>query len=241
MATLSELKDTLVSQEFISQQRQGAIDAAIRSSSDLRNRVQLRIPLALDTARTDTNPLIIENPFTGFYVEAATDSDVSVKIAFTSDESQNLSQYTTIKKNDSASATMGIFRRALLTWAAQSGKTMTIVFYLGVDLRPGSLNSVITGGVTVITGDAWVSTVVAVSTVTQIVAASSTRKMATIGNPRTSGVDLWIGGANTVDAEGGATPGILLEPGDYYEYRGQGAIYGITTGAVVNVTVQSES
>ena len=96
---------------------------------------------------------------------------------------------------------------------------------------------------TVITGDAWTSgaPVACTTTAAQIVAASATRKMATIGNPRTSGVDVWIGGASTVDAEGGATPGILLEPGDYYEYRGQGALYGITAAGTCNVTVQTES
>jgi len=235
------VSELLTNQKLIIEQMLAQQDAVIRYTGDVRPTPHFRITLDLTTAVSDQNPEVISFPFNGYVVESATDDSVSLKLALNSYSKENTSQYKILKNNDSADSDT-TFRKGFLMWDAQPGKTVTLVFFLGVKFRPGSLRSVLSGGVSVTTGSGMTpeSPVAVTSAATLLQAANSNRKMLTVGNPRNSGNDMWVSGTTALTDENGAFPGVLLEPGDYYEFRGQGALYGITTSGTVNATLQTE-
>ena len=191
---------------------------------------------------TATNPYKLGFPVTALRVEVATDNSTEINVSLNGDSTQQIANYTVMKKNDVMKFDKST-SQMFLTWNAQAGKTITLIAYVDVTFESGTQVSTISGGVNITTGSGMTpGTPVAVtSTATQILASDSDRKNAVIGNPRLSGVDVWISGTSAVDDESGANPGILLEPGDYYEYQGQGDIYGITSSGTCNVTIQTES
>lgn len=220
-------------------------ESKIRENSDFRPRMQLRITLGsteLTTAATASSPYIIDNPCNGFYVETATDSDVAVKLVLTSPEAQNTGNYTTIKKGD-AGKFDAVARRVLLLWDAQPGKSITIVFYFGFAFQPGQLTNVISGGVTITdgTGMTPAACVSVTTSATALLAASSTRKKATLQN--LGGTDLYISGVNTVVATSvaGDTTGLKIPPGGTYEWINSGACYGIVPAGTTIVGINTES
>lgn len=221
------------------------VDARAAVEAGLIGREQPFLPIAVDLTNGYTEAAPFEfptYPFSSLWVYDATDSTCSAKLVLNSKEKQNISNGLTIKKNVAYNSNKQI-PVAYLTASAQASKTLYILLIKDGTIDPGTTLSTLAGGINITTGDSMTpGTPVAVTTAaTQILAASSTRKNAVIGNPRTSGVDLWISGSGAVTAEGAANPGILLEPGDYYEYHGQGAIYGITAAGNVSATVQTET
>lgn len=211
--------------------------ASILRSSDQRPKLSVRVPIALDVARSASDPLVIIQPFNGFYVEEATDSSTSVKMGLGSVDKYNTDNYTTLKENDAAYSTEET-RGCTLFWDAQAGKSITIVFYVGVDFRPGSLLSVITGGVTVNEGTALTqaglgaagnaSSVVCSGTVAQLLPSDSNRKIAKLFNP---GADLWVGNSAVTAGVGDYWPG-----GTWLEIKNTAAHYAISAGGLSTVT-----
>lgn len=191
---------------------------------------------------TTTNPYKLKIPVTAIRCEDATDNSTTIRVSLNGDTAQQIANYTVMKKNDTINFDTPA-SSIYLTWPTQAGKTITLIAYVDVNFESGTQVSSIAGGVNITTGSGMtpLTPVLVSSTATLIIAADSDRKTLTIGNPRSSGVDVWISGTNAVTGEAGATPGILLEPGDYYEYQGQGAIYGITAASTVSVTLQSET
>lgn len=236
------LERLLTNQADIIQQLKSRNAASIWDDSRSRPRKQLRMVIPLDVAATEANPFVISNPFNGFYVVSATDANVSVNLSLTSPEKQNITEYTSIKLNDSGTFSEPI-RAAYLTWSAQTGKSITIMFYLGIDFRPGSLVSAISGGVVITTGTGMtpVASVSVATTATLIAAADSTRKKTTIQNLGMQ--DVFISGTNTVVGTGAALGlnGIKLQPGALYEWTNTGAIYGIAVGAASVVSINTET
>lgn len=235
-----QIFELLTNQKLIIDRLISDQSALIRYSSDERPVPHFRKVLALDTAASDSNPEIVSFPFNGYAVEDATDDTVSVKLAVNSISKESTQQYKTLKNNDSADSDT-VFRKGVLMWDAQAGKTLTIVFFLGVKFRPGSLRSVISGGVVVTTGSGMTpqTKVSVVTSATSIVAADANRKKVTFQNLGAN--DVFISGTSAVTLDTGTKPGIKLEPGDLYEYVGQGAIYGIARGAASNISIQTET
>lgn len=208
--------------------------AGILRSSDQRPKLSLRVPIQLDNARSESNPLVIIQPFNGFYVEEATDSTTEVKMGLGSTDNYNTGNYSTLKQNDAAFSPEEI-RGCTLFWDAQAGKEIVLVFYVGLEFRPGSLLSVITGGVTVTDGDALSSAKLQgdVATIacpggsaTQILAADADRKVnyLYIDSPA------WIGDASVAPG----ARGVLYQAG-LIEWRSPAAAYLYPVAGVVNV------
>lgn len=216
--------------------------AGILRSSDQRPKLSVRVPIELDTARSASDPLVIIQPFNGFYVEAATDSSVSVKMGLGSVDRYNTDNYSTLKENDAAYSPEEI-RGCTLFWDAQAGKSITLVFYVGVEFRPGSLLSVITGGVTILEGTAITqaglgaggasSSVSVTTTATQLLASDSSRKVAKMFNP---GVDLWVGNASVT-----AGIGLYWPSGSWLTVKNTAAIYAIAAAGSSSVVGVVES
>jgi hypothetical protein len=222
--------------------RDSQLAAAIRYDKDGRPRWASRVTIDLTTAMSFkdlASSQIMQEPFDSFDIETATDDNVSIKMSFGSNELYHSVNYKTLKKSDVMSFERTV-KGCAFEWAAQSGKSITIVFYLGARFQSGSFRQVLSGGVVVTTGSAMTPQpyVDVLVTATQIFASDTTRNNATIQNLGTS--DIYISGVNTVTIGTGATPGIKLEPNDSYEWKNTGACYGIADGATSRVSLNTE-
>jgi len=223
--------------------------AQTRYSSDAVPFRQQRFVLSLDRndpttgepRGTISNPYKIGIPVTAIRCEDATDNSTEIKISMNGDSTQQLENYTVMKKNDTVNFDTPA-KSLYLTWDAQAAKTITLIAYVDVHFESGTQVSSIAGGVNITTGSGMTpETPVSVSsTATLIASADSDRKNLTVGNPRTSGIDIWVSGTSAVTSEGGANPGVLLEPGDYFVYQGQGDFYGISASGTCSVSIQKE-
>lgn len=210
-------------------------EASVRRFSDQRPRMAQRIVLDLSTEKTAQDPFVVSNPFNGFYVETASDSNTNVKLSFGSLDSYSTENYTTVKLKDQAFSPLEV-KQAVLTWPAQSGKTLTIVFYLGIEYRSGSLVSVNSGGVTISEGSSLdsnllsggVALVSVLTTATKILDASTTRNVALLYFD----ADVWVGDASVAVG----TRGEYVPMGSY-KFMNTAALYAISAvGSPVNCT-----
>lgn len=182
----------------------------------------------LDTAQLPTNPLPINFPFRSLVIRAATDSAVGIDMRlFAMDAIQSV---VTLRQNDALKFPYAI-NKAFLSWAAQPGKSITILFMVDGELSLGSINTTISGGVTLQEGTAIgaiQSQALVAATATIIAPALSTRKTCTLMN--LSSGNLYYGGDNTVtDTSVVATQGIVVPPGGQFNYRNTAALWGYTT------------
>lgn len=219
--------------------------ANIIRSSEQRPKMALRLVLPLDVAATAENPKLISQPFNGYYVEdAGTDAGAVVRLAYGGIDKYATDNYTSLGKNDSAYSTEEI-KQATLQWTAQAGKTLTLIFFLGVDFRPGSLLSQIEGGVSIIEGSAMsqamlgsagnASTVSVTTTATMILPADNDRKLATLQTD----APIQLGNSAVVATPGSET-GLTINPGQF-QIRNTGAVYAIVAGGTANITGIVES
>lgn len=217
-------------------------EAAIRRSSDLRPKLAMRMEFDLSVARTAQDPVVIFQPFNGFYVEETTDTTTEVKFSLGSVDRYQTDNYTTLKRNDAGYSPEEI-KSACLFWDAQSGKTLVVVFYVGVEFRPGSLLNVITGGVTIQEGTAIAqdalgaagnaTSVACSTTIAQLLEADSDRKVAKLFNP---GTDLWVGNSGVT-----AGVGLYWPSNTWLTVKNTAAIYAIAAAGTSTVTGVVES
>lgn len=233
----------LPNQKGITNDRLTSQDAAIRYASDVRPALQRRVTIDLDTASTDQSLYEVGFQANAFYVESATDSSTTVSMVMVSVEQAQTLNYTKLKLNDS-----GIFSQPVnnvyLKWAAQAGKSITIVFYIGVEFRPGSFLLSLTGGVTLTTGSGMtpVAAVTVTNAATALLIADTTRKKTTL--QVLNGPGIYISGVNTVvGIAGGAgtTIGYFIPAGGSFEITGSGAYFGITDAGSSLVGINTES
>ncbi len=205
-----------------------------QGSTERPAKVQV-LTIALDTAKLATDPLRIGFPFKSMFITTATDTNVELSVlAGTRDSLQSAFP---MHKNDSWNSEEPI-SEAYLYWAAQSGKSITIIFFIDSMFNSGSQISVSSGGVTLSDGStisAASRTTLAATTAAVIAAADSTRKVTTLYN--NTGGTLYVGGDATVTSSG-ATTGIGYPNQAIFQHRNTGALYGysVAGGDVVKVT-----
>lgn len=196
-------------------------DAEIfRGSTQQPFEVQV-VNLDLTTARTPENPYPIRFPFKSVFVRTATDSSVSLDLRVQTQDSYQ--GKASLKLNDSL-----IFGQqqasAFLSWDAQSGKTMSLIFFVSAEFRSGSQVSQNAGGVSISDGtsatDSCVSTTA--STVVTCFSANTSRKKGTIQNA--TGGSIFVGPLNTV-SNTGANRGFEVVPGAVFYWRNTAALY----------------
>ena len=221
---------------------QGVIDkinltesAEIRRSSDLRPKLAFRVYIPLDTAATAENPYIISQPFNGFQVEDATDNGTSVKMSFGGVDKYNTDNYTTLKKNASAFSQVEV-KQAVLYWSAQAGKTMTIMFYVGVDFRPGSLVSQISGGVAISWGGTVASNEMGSLGTSTTISVTTTATLILPADPDRLHAEVYVDGPLTYgdSAIVAGTRGIQIPSAGLIEWNSTAALYGIVNAGTVN-------
>jgi hypothetical protein len=196
----------------------------------------MRLVIALDTASTAQNPFVVNQPFDGVYVETATDNLTTVKLSMGSLDTYQTDNYVTLTKNCALKNDFEV-KGATLTWSAQAGKTITVVFFLGASFTPGSLISAISGGVNVLEGSTIneallgsggaSSSVSVTSTATQLLPTDSSRIVATLN---------FSSPVNIGDSSVTATTGLPVPANTPIEFRNTGALYAITAAGTSTCT-----
>lgn len=181
-------------------------------------------PIPLDTA--PLQPLRLPSPLKAIHFKDATDNTVRVYFVANSDAKFNVDMAYPMDLNDKIGFEDPV-PLAFLTWTAQPGKTATLWVAIDADIRPGRMNLVQSGGVSIQEGLAATSLPKATvaNVATPILAADSTRNVVLIENQ--GGSPVYLGDAN-VTLPAGATPGITLNAGSTYEWRNAGALYAIS-------------
>lgn len=224
-----------VSQRIQDAQAQNIAD--IRQNSDFRPPLAKKIILPLTTAATAANPYLINIPFDAFYVAGATDAVTSVNLNLGSDPSNTDYGSFPIRASDSAKLGRTI-KGANLTWSAQSGKTLTLILFLGVDFKSGSYLNQFVGSTSIINGT---------SVVTGTLGAGGASNSVTVTNAAAvqlcpsnlvradlvfyTDQEIWIG-----DAAVAVNRGTKIAAGSNFSFANTGTLYAIATGAAATVS-----
>jgi hypothetical protein len=192
-----------------------------------------QIVYALDTATKAGQEIKIGFPFKGITVRQATDSTCSVNIRIGAQDAINPD--IQLRQNDAINFDEPI-NEAYLSWSAQTGKSITLLFAIDAVLNIGVATTAITGGIFQQDGTAAAaiaSVTLSAATAAAIAPALSTRKTCTLVN--NTGATIYLGGDSTVTADTTATGGIPVPAGSTFLWRNTAALYAISTpGGIVN-------
>lgn len=206
--------------------RQKSVDgAAIFEASTQHPFGVQKVVIALDTGNDGStgsygNPFKIGFPFKSLYVQTATDTGVTVNLM--PDTQDSYQSGVPLKLNDCLEMNQPI-SSAFLTWPAQSGKTITIFFFVSALFRSGSQLSVSGGGLSINDGSAFVNSRVtlAAAAATAVFASNGLRKVSTFQN--NTGASVWVGGSTVTN--GSTTIGIEVAAGALFQWRNSAALY----------------
>lgn len=190
------------------------------------------VTLALDTAQLIGTPYKLNFPFKSLYVVAATDTATTVSMQPSTVDSYQSS--VPLKLNDAMNFDAAQ-SNCVITWTAQSGKSITLVFFVDASFRSGSQVTTFAGGLAIQEGSAFTTAVVALvaNTATSVAAALGTRKVATIQN--NTGANVWFGGSSVSNT--GANTGIMVAPGNSLVWKNTAQLFALSVagGNVVNM------
>lgn len=178
------------------------------------------VTLDLSTARLSTSPFRVGFPFKSVYISAAT--DVLANINMLPNTQDSFQSSVPFKLNDSWTRSEPL-SEAYFYWSAQSGKTITIHFFVDSEFRSGSQISVTGGGVSIVEGSSFTTTRVdlTAATATAVLASDSTRKTCSIQN--NTGADVWFGGSSVSNT--GTNLGLKVAAGATFIYKNTSALY----------------
>lgn len=238
---MSDLDLTGVSLQQIINSILKAQDAQTRLSSDLRPRMAMRVTVDLTTAATAQNPMVIANPFNGVYVESATDTSTTVQLSFVALDKYATDNYTSLKQNDSFKSDKEI-KNAVLTWSAQASKSITLVFYLGIDFRPGSQLSTFAGGVSIIDGSSLSSAAIGSAGSSATVSVTTSATQVCPSDTSRKRIDFYVPGAVWI-GDGAVERGLrgIYFPGGIYSWRNTTSLYMISVAGTLTVTGNVQS
>lgn len=187
------------------------------------------IPITLDlsTERTRSQAFELSFPYRAIYVSSATDASTVVKyIPDTNDSYQgdlSLSLKDVLEFQQPKA-------KGYLYWEAQAGKSVTIVLFVKASFKSGSFVTQSVGGNSA-TRFTNRSPVTVTNALTSILAQNLSRVRVTLQNA--GGDSIFIGGATVTTANG-----YNLASGEKMVIENNsGAIYGITTGANVEIRI----
>lgn len=181
------------------------------------------VTINLDSARLFTDPYPISFPFKSVYVSAA--SDVSATLNLIPQTQDSYQSAIPFKLNDSWSVDNPI-AKAFLNWTAQTGKTITLHFFIDSEFRSGSQISQTGGGVSINDGSSFTTSRVTLTaaTATSVLATDSSRKQCNIQN--NTGADVWFGNASVSNT--GANLGQKVSAGGILTWRNTAALYAFS-------------
>jgi hypothetical protein len=178
-----------------------------------------KVVIDLSTARLPTQPYKISVPFKSLYVQDATDiySTIDVQVG-TQDSLQSV---FSIKKNDSWNSDYPI-SECYLSWAAQSGKSITLILFTNAAFNSGSQISVTGGGVSISEGSSFTQSALTFvgATALSIFASDSTRKIGVFQNK--TGASVWVGNSTVTNTNAF----FEVAAGADFVWRNTGQLYG---------------
>lgn len=177
-----------------------------------------KIVIDLTTAKLDTAPYQINFPFRSFYVQDATDTAVTIN--FKPGAQDSFQSSFAIKKNDAWISDYPI-TAAFLDWSAQSGKSITIVFFTDAEFRSGSQISVTGGAVAITEGSSFTEANVTMTAATATLIRAQNTARFNLSVQNNTGADLWIGGSSV-----SSTTGFKVPAGGTFIWKNTAAIYG---------------
>lgn len=179
-----------------------------------------KMVIDLSSAKLRTDPLPIGFPFKSVYVSSAT--DVLANINMIPQTVDSFQSEVPFKLNDSWTCEKPV-AKGFLYWTAQTGKTLTLHFFVDSEFRSGSQISQTGGGVSIIDGSSFTTTRVdlTAATATSVLATDTTRKGSSIQN--NTGGDVWFGGVSVSNT--GANLGERVGPGSLFVYKNTAALY----------------
>jgi hypothetical protein len=184
--------------------------------------------ILLDEARDESNPYTLSFVFKSVYVSEATDSDTEVKL-FLNKANINMDRNSIpLKLKDSMNFTKPV-KSPLLTWSAQSGKSIVLYFILNADFYSGSSLTEISSSVE---GNSFLNeTDVVVTTTPELLLAQNlSRKVANFYNDA----------AILVASSASSTYWFPWSMG-YNIHKNTGALYAKTLAGTANVNILTES
>lgn len=191
------------------------------------------LTLALDTA-TDVNAPVVLGQFRSIWVADATDS--VTKIFFRPNSKAAFNQGIPMRQND-VIADDYPFASGFIHWAAQAGKSVTLVLS-SARIQPGSQRSTVTGATSSTSGS--VIATQPVQTVGTVAAAllslNLVRVLSVIQNQGTNSI--WVGDLN-VTIKGGTNPGIEIAPGAVFHWDNTAALWAVAASSNSNISVTS--
>lgn len=184
-----------------------------------------RVDLTLTTAVLSTQPFKVGFPFRSVYVCEATDVLANVNLL---PETQDSYQSAIPLKQNDAWVSDEPISNGFLYWSAQSGKTISLLFFVDSEFSSGSQISVTGGGVSIVEGSSFSTSVVdlTAATATLVIAANTARKLVSIQN--NTGADIWMGPSTVTNT--GPTLGLRVSAGAIFEWRNTAAIYAYSVG-----------
>jgi len=208
-----------------------------RRSSDLRPKLVQKLVIDLSVARTANNPMIISQPFNGWYVESTSDANTFASMSFGSQDRYQYDNAILLKANASAFSPVGIVSANIVN-IAQVGKSLTICFFVGIDYRPGSYISQITGSISVISGTTFTTgnmsstgTAANVSVTSgaavQLFTTNTNRSCFTLYTDQ----DIWVGDLNVA-----VNRGVKVSSGSSFKISNTSAAYAIAASATATVS-----
>jgi hypothetical protein len=193
------------------------------------------VTIALDAGNDKSsgnfgNPFKISFPFKSVYLQAATDTATYVNLA--PDTQDTYQSGIPMKLNDCLVLNSPV-SSAFLTWPAQAGKTVTLIFFVSAEFRTGSQLSVSGGGVSINDGSAFTMTNVSLTagTAGQVFALNGLRKISTFQN--NSGASVWVGLSTVTNS--GATRGYEVPAGASFQWRNSAQLYAYSVAGGTNI------
>lgn len=180
----------------------------------------------LSTAATVGAAAVVGFPFKSFWVASATDVNVSVNFLPDAsdqfDSTQTFNGGIPIKYNDTWASEYPK-SKGFFTWSAQTGKSITIIFFVDSIFTPGQQVSVNGGGVSISEGSSFTTTRVdlTAATATLALASDSLLKVAQIQN--NTGAEVWFGNSSVSNT--GANLGIRVPAGSIFVWKNSSALY----------------
>lgn len=200
-------------------------DASSQNKNSIRKQV-------IDLTTAPTNPLLVAFPFQSVYIMAASDTSATIDLKPISQDENN--NYVSLYLKDSMAFNHSI-NKCYLNWAAQSGKTITLIFFVDAKFQTGSFLNQVTSSLDGSSINDFSQVVLSSTTAAPINVTA--RNTITIQNQGPD--ECWIGGSG-VSAVAGAEKGIKLIPGGIISYKNSAGVYGAVLGSA-NISFQTES
>lgn len=181
----------------------------------------------------------IASPFVSVYVESATDQ--TVKISLQPDTIDQYQGTITLKQNDSVVFDQ-VISKAFLSWTAQAGKTVTLVFFVAARFQSGSQISISGGGVSISEGTSFATSQVNLTgtTATSVLAQNVLRKVASVQN--NTGADVYLGGLSVSNT--GVNQGFKITNGGTFQWKNTAQLWAWTASTGIGdvcLTILEES